>query len=81
MSLYINTNNVISVLLADGWHEVVDSSFDLDAYEMYWDSNGKDLLVLGGGQDKLTSTTGFSFKGLDGKVFGPLTSVLVVKTS
>jgi hypothetical protein len=33
MSLYINPGKVTAVLLADGWHDVADDSFDLDAYE------------------------------------------------
>ena len=33
MSLAIDVDRVIQVLLADGWHEVLDDSFDLDAYE------------------------------------------------
>jgi hypothetical protein len=33
MSLAIDIDAVTAVLLADGWHEVIDDSFYLDAYE------------------------------------------------
>lgn len=36
MSLSIDVDTVTAVLLADGWHTVVNGSFDLDAYEYLW---------------------------------------------
>ncbi len=33
MSLAIDVDKVTRILLADGWHDVTDSSFYLDAYE------------------------------------------------
>jgi hypothetical protein len=31
----IDADNIIAVLLADGWHEVAEGSFYLDDYEFY----------------------------------------------
>jgi hypothetical protein len=33
MSLPIEVESVIGVLLKDGWHEVEDKSFEIDAYQ------------------------------------------------
>jgi hypothetical protein len=33
MSLPIEVENVIGVLLKDGWHDVVDQSFEIDTYK------------------------------------------------
>jgi hypothetical protein len=33
MSLAIDIDQVTGVLLADGWHDVVDVSFEIDSYE------------------------------------------------
>jgi len=35
VSLMIDTDLVVSVLLADGWHDVANNSFDFDAYEFH----------------------------------------------
>jgi hypothetical protein len=35
MSLHIDTQDIFEVLLADGWHQVEDESFILDAYEFH----------------------------------------------
>jgi len=102
MSLAIDIDAVTAVLLADGWHEVMDDSFCLDAYEFIespkpgdpnldrerraraaWESDV--LTVLGGGQERLVSATGFSFQtefaDTIGWLSGPLTSILAVRTS
>lgn len=36
MSLAIDVDTVVRVLLADGWHDVEDASFGLDSYEYLW---------------------------------------------
>ena len=90
MSLSIDTNAVTRVLLADGWHDVANESFDLDAYEFMW--SGDDLrlsempsdrrvqIVHRGGQSGVCDT-GFSFRQADGStISGPLTAVLAVET-
>lgn len=77
MSLCIDTDRVQAVLLNDGWHEVLDKSFDLDAYEFVWGSqNG--MTVHGGGNSGVCST-GFAFKVKDGVLAGPLTAILAVR--
>lgn len=35
MARKIDADNIIAVLLADGWHEVAEGSFYLDDYEFY----------------------------------------------
>lgn len=78
MSLYIDVDKVVEVLLVDGWHRVKDESFDLDSYEMHHD----DYVVLPGGAADGVTATGFAFKtSEDHYMYGPLTSVLAVKTS
>lgn len=46
MSLAIDVDDVTAVLLADGWHEVANRSFELDAYEYLW-SGMVDVTVEG----------------------------------
>lgn len=84
MSLRINPDEVIEVLLADGWHEVF-GHFGLDAYE-YVDDD--DFVQLGGDQCSQVASTGFSFRERAGgdigpitTVSGPLTSILAVRCS
>ena len=70
MSLAIEPENVIAVLLADGWHSVQPQSFDLDAYE-FCEATGDAL--HGGG-------VGFTFTSSEHyQISGPLTSVLAVE--
>lgn len=76
MSLAIDVDDVTAVLLADGWHDVADDSFDLDSYEYL---HLGDLLLGGGSVDGVPST-GFRFVGTDGaNMAGPITAVLAVK--
>lgn len=76
MSLSIDVDEVTAVLLADGWHTVVDESFTLDAYEFHWQGQ----LLVGGGTVQGVPSTGFEFHGPDGQVWvGPLTSVLAIR--
>lgn len=76
MSLYIDVNKVEQVLLADGWHVVVDKSFAMDSYEYHYE----DFTTLGGGQSGICAT-GFEFweDGMDCLIAGPMTSILAVR--
>lgn len=75
MSLSIDTDAVTSVLLADGWHNVADQSFDLDSYEYVWGER----IVHGGGNYGICAT-GFTFTTNAGiTLSGPLTSLLAVR--
>jgi len=85
MSLAIDPSRVNAVLLADGWHNVdpirdrlndTTSSFVLDGYEYV---DGDRVLFNGEGAPTL-SGMGFSFRQGDVRFFGPITSILAVKT-
>ena len=77
MSLRIDVDKVVAVLLADGWHEVADQSFDTDAYEFVHDGG----TILSGGQSDGVCATGFTFTTKEAhRVSGPLTAILAVKT-
>ena len=76
MSLAIEVDDVVAVLLADGWHTVYEDSFYLDSYEFLW---GEQVLQ-GGGQSGICSN-GFTFKSADRSYLsGPLTAILAVRT-
>ena len=71
MGLAIDVEQVSNVLLADGWHGVVDQSFRLDAYE-----------YLGQNAPGPSFTMGATWKEKDGAViFCPMTAILAVKTA
>lgn len=77
MSLYIEESKVSSVLLADGWHSVLDNSFETDSYEFH----SGDYLTVGGGAVPGVPHTGFRFTDDDyNTVAGPLTAILAVRT-
>jgi len=90
MSLEIAEENVRCVLLADGWHDVIESTFVLDAYE-FADKNEPTHL---GGQSGICAT-GFKFSShkdvrsedwpeAPDKVVvlcGPLTSIIAIETN
>ncbi len=78
MSLNINTNLVVAVLLADGWHDVKFNTFDLDAYEF----KHEDVTILAGGQVKGVPSTGATWiDGDGGRMYCPLTALLAVRTA
>lgn len=81
MSLAIDVDHVTEVLLADGWHQVLDGSFTLDAYEYLWYSAGNpdEAQILHGGGNSGVCATGFGFKSSDGWLYGPLTAIQAVK--
>lgn len=90
MSLAIDTDKVVGVLLADGWHGVAAKSFDIDSYEFLYYHNPSDpsdfMMSHGGGQSGVCAS-GFMFtetyEGTSGgaKVYGPLTAILAVRTA
>jgi hypothetical protein len=79
MSLAIDIDDVTEVLLADGWHTVANTSFDIDSYE-FVSQDGRGVL-LGGGREPLIPSRGFRFADADGGCLtGPLSSILALKT-
>ena len=84
MSLAINLDHVTAVLLADGWHTVVDKSFVLDSYEFITETAEQrrkgDFKLVHGGGDSGICATGFACKTEVGDhLAGPLPSVLAVR--
>jgi hypothetical protein len=78
MSLAIDTDKIVEVLLADRWHAVINGTLVVASYEVV--EGGKAVL---GGQDALVTSVGFTFAEADRgghTMSGPLTSVLAVKT-
>ena len=81
MSLTIHTNDVVAVLLADGWHAVADHSFDCDAYELLLDPTLTAYCAAGDGriaQGKESTGAGWVQPNGD-EVCCPLSSILAVK--
>jgi hypothetical protein len=76
MSLFIDTNDIRSVLIAGQWYEVDGESFDLDSYEY---AEG-DHMILGGGVCEGVPATGFRFTEAKTKatIHGPLTAIQAV---
>lgn len=67
-TLYVDTQKVDSVLLADGWHPVAEGSLVVGTVQF-----------LEGSEHRLPGREGFEFKQADGVVVsGPLTSILAV---
>jgi hypothetical protein len=83
MSLRINSDNITQVLLADGWHRVMEGTFDIDAYEIHDGAErGHEFWILRGGIDKHITSSGFTFKDPDADgeyIRGPLTSILAIR--
>ncbi len=76
MSLAIDVHRVTDVLLADGWHHVLDGSFSLDAYEYMHEKE----CVLKGGNVEGVPSTGAIWTAPSGEFIAcPLTSILAVK--
>lgn len=66
--LYVETQKVDSVLLADGWHPVAEGSLVVG-----------ELSFLVGQRMRFAGREGFQFKQTDGVTLsGPLTSILAV---
>ena len=76
MSLNVDVDAVKAVLLADGWHEVADNSFDIGAYEFF--HNGR--RIFAGGRKSGVSASGARWGEADGyTVVCPITAILAVK--
>ena len=77
MSLWIDVATVVEVLLTDGWHPVLDDSFNLDAYEFH---EKEHALLTGGSLKPAVSSTGATWKSTNGRwISCPLEKVLAVK--
>lgn len=83
MSLAINVERVVAVLLSDGWHDVAPlssndtrTSFIIDAYEFVTAQPGYDERSVWHNDDP-----GFAFAEADGRhwIVGPLAAILAVK--
>ena len=84
MSLAINPDKVVAVLLADGhWHSVERGTFDLDAYEYVLEHEGLPSFedILHGGGNAGVCATGFTYKDKTNWfwVSGPLTAIQAVR--
>ncbi|HXV86887.1 MAG TPA: hypothetical protein VD793_09320 [Gemmatimonadales bacterium] len=76
MGLAIDVTKVRSVLLADGWHRVVEQSFVIDAYD-YVQAGG----TRSGGNGS-APPAGYRFKDDAGYILaGPLAAVLASQTA
>jgi hypothetical protein len=76
MSLAIDVDTVVAVLLADGWHKVTDGSFELNSYEFV--HAGPTVHSVGKVQS--VPTIGTTWVEADGTIVScPLTSVLAVR--
>jgi hypothetical protein len=53
MSLAIEVTRVVGVLLQDGWHPVVDASFEINSYEFF---HGDAVRVSGGSAEGIAAT-------------------------
>ena len=81
MSLAIDTDHVVAVMLPDGgWYEVEPKSFDTDSYEFM--EGGR--AIFAGGQSKETiPSTGAVWRdrSTGQTIYCPLTSVMAVRTA
>ncbi|HEX9582219.1 MAG TPA: hypothetical protein VF970_14040 [Gemmatimonadales bacterium] len=76
MSLAIDVTKVRSVLLADGWHRIVENSFAVDAYE-YLQAG-----VTRSAGNGNAAPVGFRFKDDAGYLLsGPLSAILASQAS
>ena len=75
MSLAIDVDIIEKVLLSDGWHEVADGSFQVDAYE--YSHGGR--AVLSAGQVPGLTSTGAQWREPSGTMVAcPITAILAV---
>lgn len=78
MSLAINVDDVVAVLLTDGWYEVYGRSFDIDTYE-YTAGEGR-LISFDPESGVGVTYLGFVFTNSDGdRVAGPMTAIQAVR--
>jgi len=90
MSLAIDIDRVSQVLLSDGWHDVSNSSFDLDSYEFVQSDNdggpflrgvkAEPYVLMAGGKVQGVPSTGATWREPDGsRMYCPVTAVLAVR--
>jgi hypothetical protein len=86
MSLAINPDGVLAVLISNEWIHVKPGTFDMDSYEYVVPSEAserdEDFVLHGGGNSGICAT-GFRFICSDGifsgrTICGPLTSIKAV---
>jgi hypothetical protein len=74
MSLFIDVDTVVAVLLPDGWHEVLNDSFVIDSYEF---AQGEMTLHSeGAGYSFVTSNPNGSVEKVT--ISGPVTAIQAV---
>lgn len=79
----IDVDEVTAVLLPDGWHECSGRGLYIDEYAYFDGSSGSNSprWLMTNGSDLGICPMGFTFCAVDGTyVFGPLTSILAVRT-
>jgi hypothetical protein len=77
VSLALDVSRVEQVLLMDGWHQVANASFELDAYEFI--HAGRTIIA---GQPTLIPSMGGRWTEPNGSVVAcPVTAILEVKKS
>jgi hypothetical protein len=75
MSLAIDVDIIEKVLLADGWHEVADASFQVDTYEYVHGGRA----VLSAGQVEGLTSSGAQWREPSGTIVAcPITAILAV---
>lgn len=84
MSLDIEIDHVTGVLLKAGWHQVVENSFTVDAYEYVHREAGNGVgpgeLLVGGGSLPGVSSAGAAWKeSEDDYVACPVSLIIAVK--
>ena len=83
MSLAIEVDEIIAVLLSDGeWHAIKEATFTIDTYEYLGgkDSQGNPAVLLGSATEPPLPATGAGWYGVDGYRYAcPLNAVLAVK--
>ncbi|PZS22128.1 MAG: hypothetical protein DLM60_05005 [Pseudonocardiales bacterium] len=83
----IDVDEVTAVLLADGWYDVANESFNVDSFEFVWHHPGpqldqfeREFEVLHSRGTNGVCATGFEFTTTEGTaIAGPLTAILAVK--
>jgi hypothetical protein len=76
MSLAIEVSDVVGVLLHDGWHPVVDGSFEIGSYEFV----ERSIVRVGTGSVEGISATGATWKEPTGEWLAcPFTQIMAVR--
>jgi hypothetical protein len=85
MSVAIETDDVLEVMVGGVWLKVEDETFDCDAYEYIHraDPGDMDCIIVGAGDGKTVPTTGFTFveQGSEFRVCGPLSAIQAVRVA